>query len=140
MKKRFVANNKGILSNKGYKDIMEGIAFVLWVVAVLGMLSVLYEVRGLQREVKELKVITNRKQRIIRKCLMHIRSELKYIQRSSQYIKERIYQNKKYNVYLWQKVVNCVKMCQTTIVCQNNFNKLTTYNKEKTFVKCINTK
>jgi len=68
MKKRFVgtqgvvANNKGILSNKGYKDIMEGIAFVLWVVAVLGMLSVLYEVRGLQREVKELKGITiNRK-------------------------------------------------------------------------------
>lgn len=62
MKKGVVINNKGVLSNKGYKDIMEGIAFVLWVVAVLGMLSVLYEVRGLQREVKELKgITTNRK-------------------------------------------------------------------------------
>lgn len=62
MKKGVVANNKGILTNKGYKDIMEGIVFVLWVVAVLGMVCVLYEVNELQREVKELKVITNRKQ------------------------------------------------------------------------------
>jgi len=61
MKKGVVANNKGILTNKGYKDIMEGIVFVLWVVAVLGMVCVLYEVNELQREVKELKVITNRK-------------------------------------------------------------------------------
>lgn len=43
------------------KGMIEGVAFVLWVVAVLGMLSVLYEVNELQREVKELKVITNRK-------------------------------------------------------------------------------
>ena len=62
MKKGVVANNKGILTNKGYKDIMEGIVFVLWVVALLGMVCVLYEVNELQREVKELKVITNRKQ------------------------------------------------------------------------------
>ena len=62
MKKGVVANNKEVLTNKGYKDIMEGIAFVLWVVAILGMLCVLYEVNELQREVKELKVITNRKQ------------------------------------------------------------------------------
>lgn len=61
MKKGVVANNKGVLSNKGYKDIMEGITFVLWVVAVLGMMCVLYEVNGLQREIKELKSITNRK-------------------------------------------------------------------------------
>ena len=61
MKKGVVANNKGILSNKGYKDIMEGITFVLWVVAILGMLCVLYEVNELNKEVKELKGITNRK-------------------------------------------------------------------------------
>ena len=61
MKKGISTNNKGILTNKGYKDIMEGIVFVLWVVAVLGMVCVLYEVNELQREVKELKVITNRK-------------------------------------------------------------------------------
>jgi len=62
MKKGVVANNKGVLTNKGYKDIMEGIVFVLWVLAVIGMLSVLYEVKGLQREVKELKgITTNRK-------------------------------------------------------------------------------
>lgn len=61
MKKGIVTNNKGVLTNKGYNDIMEGIAFVLWVVAVLGMMCVLYEVNKLQREVKELKVITNRK-------------------------------------------------------------------------------
>ena len=61
MKKGVVTNNKEVLTNKGYKDIMEGIVFVLWVVAVLCMMCVLYEVNGLQREVKELKVITNRK-------------------------------------------------------------------------------
>ena len=61
MKKGVVTNNKGILTNKGYKDIMEGIAFVLWVVAILGMLCVLYEVNELNKEVKELRVITNRK-------------------------------------------------------------------------------
>ena len=62
MKKGVVTNNKGVLSNKGYKDIMEGIVFVLWVVAVLGMMCVLYEVNKLQREVKELKgITTNRK-------------------------------------------------------------------------------
>lgn len=61
MKKGIVANNKEVLTNKGYKDIMEGIAFVLWVVAILGMLCVLYEVNELNKEVKELRVITNRK-------------------------------------------------------------------------------
>jgi hypothetical protein len=62
MKKGVVANNKNnkeVLTNKGYKDIMEGIAFVLWVVAILGMLCVLYEVNELNKEVKELRVITN---------------------------------------------------------------------------------
>lgn len=62
MKKGVVTNNKGILTNKGYKDIMEGIGFVLWVVVVIGMLCVLYQTKELQREVKELKGITiNRK-------------------------------------------------------------------------------
>ena len=59
MKKGIVANNKEVLTNKGYKDIMEGIAFVLWVVAILGMLCVMYEVNELNKEVKELRVITN---------------------------------------------------------------------------------
>ena len=59
MKKGVVANNKEVLTNKGYKDIMEGIAFVLWVVAILGMLCVMYEVNELNKEVKELRVITN---------------------------------------------------------------------------------
>jgi hypothetical protein len=41
---------------------MEGISFILWVVAILGMMCVLYEVNELQREVKELKgITTNRK-------------------------------------------------------------------------------
>jgi hypothetical protein len=61
MKKGIVVNNKEVLTNKGYKDIMEGITFVLWVVAILGMLCVLYEVNELNKEVKELRVITNRK-------------------------------------------------------------------------------
>ena len=61
MKKGVVTNNKEVLTNKGYKDIMEGVAFILWVVAVIGMLCVLYEVNELQREVNQLKVITNRK-------------------------------------------------------------------------------
>jgi hypothetical protein len=43
------------------KGMIEGVAFVLWVVAVLGMMCVLYEVNELQREVNQLKVITNRK-------------------------------------------------------------------------------
>ena len=59
MKKGIVANNKEVLTNKGYKDIMEGIAFVLWVVAILSMLCVMYEVNELNKEVKELRVITN---------------------------------------------------------------------------------
>lgn len=44
------------------KGMIEGVAFVLWVVAVIGMLCVLYEVNKLQKEVKELKgITTNRK-------------------------------------------------------------------------------
>lgn len=62
MKKGVVTNNKGVLTNKGYKDIMDGIGFILWVVAVIGMLCVLYQTNELQREVKELKgITTNRK-------------------------------------------------------------------------------
>ena len=41
------------------KNIIEGITFVLWVVAIMGMLCVLYEVNELNKEVKELKGITN---------------------------------------------------------------------------------
>ena len=52
MKKGVVTNNKGILTNKGYKDIMEGIVFVLWVVAVLGMMCLLYEVKELREVTK----------------------------------------------------------------------------------------
>lgn len=43
------------------KNIIEGITFVLWVVAIIGMLCVLYEVNELKGDVKELRVITNRK-------------------------------------------------------------------------------
>ena len=65
MKKGVVANNKGILTNKGYKDIMEGITFVLWVVAIIGMLCVMYEVNELKELTKDasnFRSITYRKQ------------------------------------------------------------------------------
>ena len=41
------------------KNIIEGIGFILMVVSILGMLCVLYEVNELNKEVKELRVITN---------------------------------------------------------------------------------
>ena len=53
MKKGVVAKDKGILSNKGYKDIMEGITFVLWVVGIIGLMCVLYEVKELRDVTKD---------------------------------------------------------------------------------------
>lgn len=62
MKKGIVANNKGVLSNKGYKDIMEGIGFILMVVSIITLLCVTYELKGLSKDVKVLKqMTTNRK-------------------------------------------------------------------------------
>jgi len=50
------------MSNKiNKKDIVEGIGFILWVVGIIGLMCVLYEVNELKGDVKELRVITNRK-------------------------------------------------------------------------------
>ena len=46
------------------KDIVEGITFVLWVVAIIGMLCVLYEVkelRELTKDASNFRSIVNRK-------------------------------------------------------------------------------
>ena len=62
MKKGIVANNKGILSNKGYKDIVEGIGFILMVVSIITLLCVTYEVNKVSKDIKVLKsMTTNRK-------------------------------------------------------------------------------
>ena len=62
MKKGIVANNKGILSNKGYKDIVEGIGFILMVVSIITLLCVAYEVNKVSKDIKVLKeMTTNRK-------------------------------------------------------------------------------
>ena len=62
MKKGVVANNKGILSNKGYKDIVEGIGFILMVVSIITLLCVTYEVNKVSKDIKVLKsMTTNRK-------------------------------------------------------------------------------
>ena len=62
MKKGVVANNKGILSNKGYKDIVEGIGFILMVVSIITLLCVAYEVNKVSKDIKVLKeMTTNRK-------------------------------------------------------------------------------
>ena len=43
------------------KTIIEGITFILMVVGIISMICVLHEVSELNKEVKELRVITNRK-------------------------------------------------------------------------------
>ena len=48
MKKGISTNNKGVLSNKGYKDIMEALGFILMVVGIITLLCVLYEVKELR--------------------------------------------------------------------------------------------
>ena len=61
MNKGVVANNKGVLSNKGYK-IIEGIGFILMVVSIITLLCVAYEVNKVSKDIKVLKTMTiNRK-------------------------------------------------------------------------------
>ena len=48
MKKGISTNNKGVLSNKGYKDIMEAMGFILMTISVITLLCVLYEVKELR--------------------------------------------------------------------------------------------
>lgn len=54
MNKRIVVNNKGVLSNKGYKIITN----VLWVLAIVSMVGLLIGIKELSKDVKELKSIT----------------------------------------------------------------------------------
>ena len=60
MNKGVVANNKGVLSNKGYK-IIEGIGFILMVVSIITLLCVAYEVNKVSKDIKVLKSMTIRK-------------------------------------------------------------------------------
>ena len=61
MNKGVVANNKEVLSNKGYK-IIEGIGFILMVVSIITLLCVTYEVNKVSKDIKVLKTMTtNRK-------------------------------------------------------------------------------
>jgi len=48
MKKGVVANNKGVLTNKGYKDIVEAVGFILMVVSIITLLCVTYKVKELR--------------------------------------------------------------------------------------------
>jgi uncharacterized membrane protein len=50
----------GYISNKQFK-IIEAVGFILMVVGIIGLMCVLYEVNELSKDVKELRVITNRK-------------------------------------------------------------------------------
>ena len=50
----------GYISNKQFK-IVEAIGFILMVVSIITLLCVTYEVNELSKDVKELRVITNRK-------------------------------------------------------------------------------
>jgi hypothetical protein len=43
------------------KDMIEGVSFVLWVVGIIGMACLLYEVNELQNEVHNLKNLIIRK-------------------------------------------------------------------------------
>ena len=47
MKKGVVANNKGVITNKGYK-IIEAVGFILMVVSIITLLCVAYEVKELR--------------------------------------------------------------------------------------------
>ena len=60
MNKGVVANNKEVLSNKGYK-IIEGIGFILMVVSIITLLCVTYEVNKVSKDIKVLKSMTIRK-------------------------------------------------------------------------------
>ena len=60
MNKGVVANNKEVLSNKGYK-IIEGIGFILMVVSIITLLCVAYEVNKVSKDIKVLKEMTIRK-------------------------------------------------------------------------------
>ena len=51
MNKGVVANNKGILSNKGFERITN----LLWICAIGSMLGLFIVARELRREVKEVK-------------------------------------------------------------------------------------
>ena len=51
MNKRIVVNNKGVLSNRGYKIITN----VLWIVAIGLMIGVLILTKELSSEVKDIK-------------------------------------------------------------------------------------
>ena len=44
------------------KDIVEAVGFILMVVSIITLLCVTYELKELSKDVKELRVITNRKQ------------------------------------------------------------------------------
>jgi len=50
----------GYISNKQFK-IIEAVGFILMVVGIITLLCVAYEVNELSKDVKELRVITNRK-------------------------------------------------------------------------------
>ena len=39
------------------KDIVEGIVFVLMVVGIIGLMCVLYEVKGLSKDIREYKTL-----------------------------------------------------------------------------------
>lgn len=51
MNKGVIANNKGILSNKGFNIITN----VLWILAIVSMVGLLVVARELRREVKDIK-------------------------------------------------------------------------------------
>ena len=53
MKKGISTNNKGVLTNKGYKDIMEAMGFILMVVGIITLLCVMYEVKELRDVTKD---------------------------------------------------------------------------------------
>jgi hypothetical protein len=43
------------------RDIVEGIGFILMVVGIVALMGALYQLREVNKELKELRVITNRK-------------------------------------------------------------------------------
>ena len=46
----------GYISNKGFK-IIEAVGFILMVVSVITLLCVMYEVKGLSKDIKEYKTL-----------------------------------------------------------------------------------
>ena len=51
----------GYISNKGFK-IIETVGFILMVVSIVTLLCVMHELNEVNKDIKELRVITNRKQ------------------------------------------------------------------------------